>query len=245
MGKQAPAAPDYTAAAQKQSQDSADATNAQTGANRPNQSNPFGSSQWTQSPTGQWSQNSSFAGPMGDAAGSLQQQYADMLRQPMQDGSAARDQAINAAYGQATSRLDPQWDKRQSAQQTQLLNQGLDPTSEASHNAMTDFGQQRNDAYSSAMNSAIGMGNQAGNDVFRNNLAARMSPLQQMGAMQGLLGQQGFNAAGRADPAQLLAAAMGTGNYNMQKWNAEKQANADAFGGGMQALGGGLSLFGF
>lgn len=245
MGKQAPAAPDYTGAAQQQAGTSAANVGAQTQANRPNQSNPFGSSQWTQGPDGQWSQNSSLNGPMGDAASSLQQQYADMMRQPMADGSAARDQAINAAYGQATSRLDPQWDKWEAAQKTQLLNQGLDPTSQASGSAMQDFGNARNDAYSSAMNNAIGQGTAAGNSVFQNNLMARMSPLQQMQGMQGLMGQQGFQGAGLADPTQYLGAAMGTGNYNMQKWQAENQANADAWNGGFQALGGAAKAFGF
>lgn len=182
---------------------------------------------------------------MGDAATSLQQQYADMMRQPMQDGSQARDQAIQASYGQATSRLDPQWDKRAEAQRTQLMNQGLDPSSEASQNAGRDLGFARNDAYGSAMNNAQMQGQAAGDSVFRNNLAARMAPMQQMQGMQGLLGMQGYNQAGKWDPTQYLGASGMQGNYDMQKWQEEQKANADAWGGGLKALGGLGSMFGF
>jgi hypothetical protein len=127
-----------------------------------------------------------------------------MLRQPMADGQQARDQAIGAAYGQATSRLDPQWDKRQEALRTQLLNQGLDPSSEAGRESMHESDLSRNDAYTSAMNSAIGQGQAAGDSVFRNNLASRMAMPQQMQMMQDLLKPPGFNAAGSSPTMQIL-----------------------------------------
>lgn len=66
MGKSAPKAPDYTAAAEKQGQSSKEVTNMQTWANRPDQYTPFGETTWsptaTRDPaTGQmvtrWTQN--------------------------------------------------------------------------------------------------------------------------------------------------------------------------------------------
>jgi hypothetical protein len=47
MGKKAPKAPDYTAAAEKQGQSAIENVDRQTWANRPNQNTPFGSETWT------------------------------------------------------------------------------------------------------------------------------------------------------------------------------------------------------
>lgn len=66
MSKSAPKAPDYEAAAQTQADSSAEVTNMQTWANRPNQTTPFGSTSWdpsatvdpaTGQPVTQWNQN--------------------------------------------------------------------------------------------------------------------------------------------------------------------------------------------
>jgi hypothetical protein len=157
----------------------------------PNVSNAWGSSGWSQDPkTGQWTQSSSPSGQLGDANFGLQTLYADNLAKGLGTGDTARQQAIDAAYGQSTSRLDPQWDKRQEAQRTQLLNQGLDPSSEAYKSAMQDFGLQRNDAYSSAMNNAISQGTQAGHTAFQDNLTAYNNPLQDMEQIKLLSAQQ-------------------------------------------------------
>ncbi len=115
--------------------------------------------------------------PTPDYQGAVDQMNANPIDwggMPKLDyGTGARDQAINASYGQATSRLDPMWRQREEASRTQLLNQGLDPSSEAYGNQMGELGRQRNDAYSSAMNSAIGQGAQAGQAVFDQSARAR------------------------------------------------------------------------
>lgn len=158
-----------------------------TTAATPNVSTPFGGMNWTQDPvTGRWTQNSTLSPGLDAANTSLQGIYADLLGQGPVTGDAARQQAIDASYGQATSRLDPQWDKREEAMRTRLLNQGLDPTSEASKGAMSDFGMQRNDAYGSAMNNAILQGQAAGDSIFRNGLASQNAPLQQMALIKAL-----------------------------------------------------------
>jgi hypothetical protein len=98
-------------------------------------------------------QTNDFAGGYKVASDGISDQMAQ-LGQPMDwsqfedvgSGDAARQQAIDAAYGQATSRLDPQWEKREAAARTQLMNQGLDPSSEAFKSQMADMSQQRNDA---------------------------------------------------------------------------------------------------
>ena len=55
--KQAPAAPDYAGIAKQQAADQAKLLEQQTQANRPNQTNPYGSVNWSQGPDGQWTQN--------------------------------------------------------------------------------------------------------------------------------------------------------------------------------------------
>lgn len=51
MGKSAPEAPDYTAAAEKQGESSREVTEQQTWANRPDQITPFGTQSWANTPT--------------------------------------------------------------------------------------------------------------------------------------------------------------------------------------------------
>jgi hypothetical protein len=240
--KSSPPPPDYQGIANQEAR-----------ANRPNQQNAFGSTvNWTQGPDGQWTQSQQFAGPWAGLAGNLQGQAAANMSTPFDmgqfgqagNGDSAREQAINAMYGQATSRLDPQWQQRESQMRTQLLNEGLDPSSEAYRTAMSDMGRQRNDAYGSAMNSAIGMGQAAGDSVFRNNMMARQTaiadalrarslPMMELAQMQGFLQQPGFNQA------NMLPAAIAQGNYNMDAWQGANQASADFWGGLMQ-LGGQL-----
>lgn len=194
--------------------------------NRLDTSNPF--SAQTFNPDGSVSLN--FTGGMGQAAQGLQGQVAG-LGQGMDwnqfgqlgTGDQARDQAINAAYGQASSRLDPMWSQREDQARTRLLNQGLDPGSEAFRNEMSQLGNQRTDAYNQAMFSAIGQGREAGDSVFRNNMGARQQaitealkargmPLEELQKMQGFLsGQPQYNADNSS-----LAGALASGNMGMQ-----------------------------
>lgn len=245
MGKQAPAPPNYQQVAEQQTQ-----------ANRPNQTNAFGGQvRWEQGPNGQWTQTQGFGGLLGGASSALQGQAAAALGQPADfsqfnvgTGDEARQQAVDAAYQQAASRLDPQWAQREEQMRTQLLNQGLDPSSEAYQNAMGNLGRERNDAYSGAMNSAIGQGTAAGESAFRQNLMSaqanlanllrgRQLPLEEMQQLQGLLQQ-----AGVPQTNDLMTGAVAQGNADMARWQAENGANADVAGGAASLLGTGLSF---
>jgi hypothetical protein len=156
-------------------------------ASRPDVNGPFGNTDWTKNADGTWSMSQGFNGLLGGAAQGLQGQLAESLSSPFMTGDQARQQAIDSAYGQAKSRLDPMFQQREDAMKSQLVNQGLDPTSEAYANALENFGRERNDAYSSAMNGAIGQGTMAGQAVFGQNMQARQAPLQSLLSMQGLL----------------------------------------------------------
>lgn len=160
---------------------------------RPDQTNAFGSLRWTHNPDGSWAQNvtlnpedqgrldqqrdfqGGLLGAAGGALGRIQGQGGlsfDGLPE-LGTGDQARNQAIDSIFGQATSRLDPMWNQRESQLNTSLVNQGLDPSSEAYKNSMGDFSRNRNDAYQGAMNSAIQGGGQEGQRVFGMNLGAR------------------------------------------------------------------------
>ena len=256
MGKSSPSPPDYQGAAREQARASSDLLDQQTRANRPNLSTPYATQRWEEGPDGQWNMTTGFQGETAALAEALRAQAAGNMATPMdwsqfgdlETGESARQQAIDATYAQATSRLDPQWAQREESARTRLLNQGLTEGSEAYRNAMSELGQQRNDAYSSAMNAAVLQGTQAGDSVFRNSMAARQQslaealrrrqmPMDELGQLQSQLALPGFQGAGRAQDPQVLQAAMARGNAELGAWQATNQANADAWNTGFQAVG--------
>lgn len=226
---------DYGQAAAQQGRDSQANMGQQTQENRPDQTNAYGTtSTWGVGPDGRPVQNSQFGGGLGTYASNLEGQLGTQGAFDQNAGNAARDQAITGAYGQATSRLDPQWAQREQQQKSDLAAQGLDPGSEAYQHTMGDFSRNRNDAYSSAMNGAIGQGTQAGSALFNQQVAAYQLPLQQLQGMSGLTGQAQFDKAGLAQIAPWLQAIMGFGQYGTDK---AKAINA-ASGSFMSGLGG-------
>lgn len=229
MGKGVPDAPDYKGAAQQQAASSQQNTQAQTVANRPNQNTPFASSQWVQGPDGQWHQQTSFSGPMQGIVNSLQGQAAQAVNAPLDNGTAARDQAINATYNQMASRLNPQFQQQQSQLATQLANQGLAPGSAAYRQAQAQFARGKNDAFQGAMNNAVQQGLAAQNLTFNQNLAARRLPLQELAGMRGYLSMPSFATAGKADALQALAAAMAQGNFSLQQSDMQNKILGDTF----------------
>jgi len=269
-------APDYKGAAEAQGQSSIDAINAQTTANRPNINTPAGSMKWENN-NGNWSGTLSLD-PVGQRAfdsqrqiqanqqglaQSLQGQAAQTLGTPMDwsqlpkapNAENARTDAINATYGQMTSRMDPQWDRRQNSLNTQLINQGLDPNSEAAKNAQSDFGRDRNDAYQGAMNNAVQQGASAAQQMFGMGLAQRQQgvsealqqrgqTLNEMQAVQngqqvGMPSMPGFSQASAAQPTNYLGAAQSQGQYNLANQQLQQQLMGDA----LQAGGGAASMY--
>lgn len=243
MGKSAPTPGNYQGAAQQQTAASQNNVNRQTQDNRVDVNGRAASQQWTQTPDGRWSLSEGYGGNQG-IADLLRGQAGDALGKPLDDGSTARQQTIDSAYGQATKRLDPQWAQRQELADSTLANQGIDPASAAAQAARREFSNNRNDAYGSAMSSAVREGNAAGSQVFRDNLAARNNPLQQLLAMAGM-GGPSYNTAGQAETPQMLAALMGQDAAKQKAFEAEQKAIADAISGGAQILGAGAKMFGF
>lgn len=239
-GTNAPGAGDYRGAAEQTARSSATSGNA-------NSSNIYGADVTNQiGADGRPIVTQSMGGPMGAGAYGIMGQFGSTYANPfnfsgpgMVSGDQARDQAISGAYNQATSRLDPQWDQRQSQMQTQLLNQGLDPGSEASQNAFSQFGRDRNDAYGSAMNSAIGQGTAAGSAIFNQGLQSHNTAYdEQMGqygmpmamaqALGGFTQQPGYN--GTAGTNYLGALGLKDAS-RFRNWDANNNAEGDFWGG--------------
>lgn len=243
MGKAAPSPSNYTGAANAQAGASQNNVNQQTQANRANVNGNTSSQQWSKDANGNWTLNQGYGGAQ-PIANSLQQQALDANGKPLDDGSAARQSTIDSAYKAATSRLDPQWAQRQQLADSTLSNQGIDPASQAAQAARREFSNNRNDAYTQAMAAATREGNSAGGEVFRNNLAARNSPLQQLLALAGM-GGPNYNTAGQAETPQMLAATMGQDAAAQRQYEAQQKQITDAIAAGGQLLGGIGKMFAF
>lgn len=260
--------PGYKDAATAQADASTANVNAQTQANRPNLNTPWGSMSWTND-NGQWTGNVSLNPDQQAAlesqqklqtgrsqlANSLQGQMQDQMQTPMDwgalpalpDANAIRGQAVKATYDQQAQMLDPQWSQAQDKMRTQLLNEGLDPSSAAYQNQTQSFNNQKQQAYQGAMDSSIGSGAQAAQQAFSMGLGTRqqaisedqtkrMQPLNEMNALMG--GQQvsmpqfpGFSQAGQAQAPQYLSAAGMQGNFDLQNEQLTQSEWADAIQG--------------
>lgn len=227
------ASSDYQGAASKQAGADQAAWTQQTQANRPNQSTPFGSSSWTKDASGNWTQSTQLDPQLQAALDSLKGQWAQNAGQPLPDGEAARKAASDSIYSQETSRLDPQFQQREGAMRTQLMNQGLDPNSEAFKTEMDNFGRTRNDAYQGAMNHSITGGGEEAQRQVQMAMALRNAPLMEMLGM-GQFGQMpNFTPAGQPQTPDYMGA------YGMQQ-----KADADKWGSIFKLLGAGASAFG-
>ena len=82
------------------------------------------------------------------------------------DPNAFRQQAQDAMYNQAKSRLDPMYDSKRQNLEIQMRNQGLDPRDEAWQSQMSGLGLQENDAYNQATWSSVGAGRDESDSMF-------------------------------------------------------------------------------
>ena len=169
---------------------------------------------------------------------------AQMPNMSVAPGETYQKGAQDAYWNQATSRLDPQWDQRMDSEQTRLANMGFSGNSAARSQDMGDLYRSRNDAYGSAMNSAIlnsgaegqrrqGMdiaagnfGNQATQQNFQNQLASQQAQNQAQGQQFG----QNLQSAGLNNQALTAQqnAAQGWGNIDLGWGGVNNQAASSA-----------------
>lgn len=257
MGKSTPSpppAPDYAGAAVATAAGNKENTIAAQQGSMVNQYTPYGSLTYGSagttpegnprysanidlSPTGQQLldyANQSAIG-LGKEQGQALNRVDQTLAQPF-DQSSVGDIA-NKAYAGYTSRLDPQWAAREEQQKAALANQGLVPGGEAYDNAMRDFNNARNDAYTQANTAAI----QTMPQTYQLAAALRNQPLNELNAIR--TGSQVTNPTFGSTPQQqatpgpnLLGAAQATGQYNQGLYNANV-GQQNAMMGGLFNLG--------
>jgi len=87
--------------------------------------------------------------------------------------------ATDAVYRQQKSFLDPQWQQRQKDLEDQLSRQGIALGSDAYNNAMSNFQNQKTQAYQSAQDSAIARGAQSAGALFNQALAGQKQNISQ------------------------------------------------------------------
>jgi hypothetical protein len=145
------------------------------------------------------------AGSLGNQLGALSPQYGVInsqlsdLRGSISPEAAQQAQLMgrDAAYQAQSQYLDPQFSQGQESLEAKLAAQGLAPGSQAYSNAMLNFQNQKQRAYSDAANQAIMTGSQIGTQNWQNQLAGQQANAgllgqmgQNLGAQSGLIGQQ-------------------------------------------------------
>jgi len=258
MGKaSAPAAPDYTGAAQATAAGNLENSRIATTANRVNTYTPYGSLTYSQDPNNQdkWSStvnlspdqqnllnqqnrvSSNLAG-MTDAAS---QRVGSMMGQQL-PGAYDPQQWTNNASDLINARLLPQQQRDQQAMDTKLANQGITQGSEAWKNAQGDLGRTQNDARLQAQVQGINLGQSQQAQQWQQAMANRNIPINELNALR--TGSQVTNPTFGNAPQQsqvagpdLMGAASNNYNAQMQAVNAQNANSAGMFGG-LLGLGG-------
>lgn len=202
----APAAPDYTGAAQATAAGNKEAAIAAQAGNMINQYTPQGSVEYSvrgeQNGTPLWSQTVNLS-PEQQAAynkdvamnaglqdvgitgvGYVQSaldkplSFADLNE--IAPSEELTREAQDAAYNQATRYLDPQFTKQQSSLENQLSNQGITRGSEAWNNALQDFAMNKERAYAGARDTSFGQGLTLANQLYGQNLGRRQQGISEI-----------------------------------------------------------------
>lgn len=153
---------------------------------------------------------------------------ANILNTPFDLNSAISTQQSDIAK----SLLDPVWQQRESALQSQLANKGIQQGSEAYTNALRDFGMQRDNAYNSALLSGRSQAEQEA-------LTQRNQPLNEISALLG--GSQVSQPNYTTTPSPGVAPTDVIGAYNnayqgeLAGYNAQT-SNRNAMMGGLFGL---------
>ena len=161
-----------------------------TAANRVNQSTPYSNLNYTQTGTDAngnpiWSANQTLAGPLAGAQSNLAQGVANQAAQGFNPNTPSVGINPGQLYSDAImQRLQPQQAHAQEQQAASLANQGIAPGTDAYNNAMRTFQQGQNDQLTSAQVGGIGVGLQANQQAFNQQLQQANLPYQQLGAFQ-------------------------------------------------------------
>lgn len=161
-----------------------------TAANRVNQSTPYANLNYVQTGTDAqgnpiWTAKQSLSGPLAGAQSSLAQGVANQAAQGFNPNTPSVGINPGQTYSDAImQRLQPQQAHAAEMQAQSLANQGIMPGSDAYNNAMRTFQQGQNDQLTSAITGGIGVGLQANQQSFNQQLQQANLPIQQLGAFQ-------------------------------------------------------------
>lgn len=218
--------PDFTALAGAQGAINQNAANAQTQANRPNQSNPYGSLSWQRDSNGNWYQNQQLSGSQQgifDNASAGQAALTGAMGSPVGAGSQAwGDPTVNngvsgmpaGGFGAAQNVIDaykalqePGLTQNRDAERSRLAAMGITLGSDASNASERNLGNIQTDAD----NKAILAGTTEYGNVFNRDLALRQQGVSEnqqnfanANALRGLQTSENINR--RASDASTLGA---------------------------------------
>ena len=258
----APAAPDYTSAAQATASGNLDAARAATAANRVNQVTPYGNLDYAIS--GQ----DPYGNPTWTATTSLSDVGQKLLNN-QNNASLGLGTTINAALGRTQEtmgqgfnpnlpqvginagqnyqdaymqRLSPQIGQQRELLKNQLSNAGIPVGSEAWNKAQMNQGQKENDLLAAATTQGFGTGLQANQQAYNQAMTNYNLPLNTLSALRTGSQVQNptfVNSANQATTsgADLLGAAGMQYNASMGDFNA-KQAAQSNLNSGLMSLGG-------
>jgi hypothetical protein len=165
----------------------------------------------------------------------LGQQYMQRAGQGVENSS----DALNRAYGMATSFSAPRMERERAQMQTQLTNQGLDPSSEAYRNRMMDVSEQQSNAQNT-------LAAQLQGQMFNQGLQGRQQSMNELNP-----GMQFANQA--LSPGYVNAPNVNVGNVDVgglaaanqagqwQSYNTQ-MAQKNAMLGGLAGIGGSLLM---
>ena len=260
----APAAPDYTAAAQQTAAGNLDAARQATAANRVNQVTPYGNLNYSvsgQDPYGNptWTATQSLSPDQQQlyqqqmqtslGLGNLQNQglgyVQNMLSKPF-DTSTLPQSGINPGETMQDSvlrRLQPQIAQQREMTTAQLANQGIVPGTTAYENAMRMQNQKENDLLTSAVIQGTNTGLAANQQAFGQAGYIRNEPINTLNAIRS--GSQVTNPSyisnipqqATTSGADILGASQMGYNAQMGNFNAQQAAQAN-FNQGLMGLGG-------
>jgi hypothetical protein len=267
MGKSSktPQAPDPRVVAGAQTQQNRDTAGYNAALNRTNTYGPAGSQEFTNTgidpTTGapiyrqdikldpqleqQWraqlGQNDTLNQAVNNLAGQIQGQQPFSLSglpQMSTNYNDLRNSQADSLYKQNTAFLDPQFKQGEDALRSRMANQGIVEGSEASQNAMGDFGRSKEFAYGQARDKAIsgagqeadrafGMESQARNQMLSELLTQRNQPMQELQQLRGMTGVNMPQFEGQAQvgstPADITSAMNNQYQGQVDSYNAKQQ----------------------
>ena len=259
----APAAPDYTGAAQATAAGNLAAAQTATAANRVNQVTPYGNLNYTQQTDAQgyptWTattslsdvgqkllnnQNNASLG-LGSAITSQLGNVQNTMGQPFNPNLP--QVGINAGQNYqdaAMQRLAPQLQQSRELLTNQLANSGIPVGSEAYNRAQMNQAQKENDLLAANTTQGFNTGLAANQQAYNQALTNYNMPLNTLSALR--TGSQVQNPTFQNVPQQattggadVLGATTATGNYNLANSNAQIAAQS-GFNSGLMGLGGSL-----